>query len=132
MLLDTSGLLCLFHKAEAHHDAAKIAYHASRLRLTHAYVLAEFVALVNARRLPREQALAFIVALMDNPDIQVVWVDQDLHRHGISLLLDRLDKSYSLCDAVSFILMRQFGITDALTTDRHFEQEGFRRLLIPS
>jgi predicted nucleic acid-binding protein len=45
------------------------------------------------------------------------------------LLWERLDKGYSLCDAVSFLIMRQTGETDALTRDRHFEQEGFRRLL---
>ncbi|HAH56357.1 MAG TPA: hypothetical protein DCM02_14015 [Flavobacterium sp.] len=38
-------------------------------------------------------------------------------------------KTYSLCDSVSFIVMREQGITEALTTDRHFEQEGFNRLL---
>ncbi|WP_289501249.1 hypothetical protein [Gloeocapsopsis sp. IPPAS B-1203] len=41
----------------------------------------------------------------------------------------RQDKTYSLSDAVSFVLMRQHGITEALTIDRHFEQEGFVRLL---
>ena len=41
----------------------------------------------------------------------------------------RFDKNYSLCDAVSFILMRRRGLYEALTTDHHFEQEGFRRLL---
>jgi predicted nucleic acid-binding protein len=45
------------------------------------------------------------------------------------LLQMQIDKTYSLCDAVSFILMQQRGITDALTTDRHFDQAGFRRLL---
>lgn len=34
-----------------------------------------------------------------------------------------------LCDAVSFVLMRMYGETEALTTDHHFEQEGFVRLL---
>jgi len=36
----------------------------------------------------------------------------------------RQDKTYSLCDAVSFVLMRERGIHEALTTDKHFEQEA--------
>jgi predicted nucleic acid-binding protein len=44
-------------------------------------------------------------------------------------LIARQDKSYSLWDAVSFVLMCQRGVTEALTTDRHFEQEGFVKLL---
>jgi uncharacterized protein len=59
------------------------------------------------------------------------WVGEALHRRAMQLLEARLDKSYSLCDAVSFELMRQQDETDALTTDRHFEQEGFVRLLQP-
>jgi predicted nucleic acid-binding protein len=43
----------------------------------------------------------------------------------------RADKSYSLCDALSFVLMRDRSIQQALTTDRHFTQEGFGRLLEP-
>jgi predicted nucleic acid-binding protein len=48
----------------------------------------------------------------------------------VGLLRARPDKTYSLCDAVSFVLMRERGVAEALTTDRHFEQEGFRRLLV--
>jgi predicted nucleic acid-binding protein len=44
-------------------------------------------------------------------------------------LEERPDKDYSLCDAVSFVLMRKYNLTDALTTDKHFDQEGFTRLL---
>ena len=51
MLLDTSGLLCLFHQAEPFYQEARRAYHATHIRLTHGYVLAEFVALAQARRL---------------------------------------------------------------------------------
>ena len=68
---------------------------------------------------------------MDAADIEVAWVDEALHRSAFALLLDRSDKGYSLCDAVSFVLMRRGGLDDALTTDRHVDQEGFRRLLPP-
>lgn len=129
MLLDTSGLLCLHNRAEPFHASARTFYQAARVRLTHSYVLAEFVALVNARRLPRLAALTFVVDLVGNPDIETAWVDEALHREAMDLLLARQDKTYSLCDAVSFVLMRQRHLTEALTTDRHFEQEGFQRLL---
>ena len=65
---------------------------------------------------------------MTGREVEVVWIERDLHEqaHG---LLARVDKNYSLCDAVSFVLMRQRGDREALTTDRHFEQEGLTRLL---
>ena len=129
MLLDTSGLLCLHNRAEPLHRDACALYHAARMRMTHSYILAEFVALSHARRLPRLAALTFVSDLVENPDIDTVWVDEALHRAGMALLMARSDKTYSLCDAVSFVLMRQRHVTEALTTDRHFEQEGFQRLL---
>lgn len=130
MLLDTSGLLCLLHRAESHHAAACAAYSSAHVRITHAYVLAEFVALAQARGIPRRAALGFAQALVADADVETVWVGSVLHTAAIGLLEARLDKSYSLCDAVSFVLMRECGIREALTTDRHFEQEGFRRLLV--
>jgi predicted nucleic acid-binding protein len=129
MLLDTSGLLCLHDRKQPLHAAAREAYASAHVRLTQAYILAEFVALAHARRIPRTDALAFLEALLANPDIEVVWVEEPLNRRGLDLLQARPDKTYSLCDAVSFVLMRERGIGDALTTDRHFQQEGFRRLL---
>jgi predicted nucleic acid-binding protein len=67
--------------------------------------------------------------LLDSSDVTVVFVDQALHQAAVSLLQRRLDKTWSLCDAVSFVLMEQLGIAEALTTDRHFEQAGYIRLL---
>lgn len=130
MLLDTSGLLCLLHRAELFHQGARAAYRQAAVRLTHNYVLAEFVALAQVRRVPREQAIRFVDDLVKNPDIETVWIDKPLHEQAISFLRARQDKYYSLCDAVSFILMRERNVAEALTTDRHFEQEGFRRLLV--
>ncbi len=131
MLLDTSGLLCLHYQTEPFHKLAYTAYKNATVRLVHNYIVAEYVALANARRFPRLSVLTFVADLLDNPDIEMIWVDEQLHRVAVDLLIARQDKSYSLCDAVSFVLMRRRGINEALTTDRHFEQEGFRRLLLP-
>jgi predicted nucleic acid-binding protein len=131
VLLDTSGLLCYYHRDEPQHVDAVTFFDAAAMKLTHSYVLAELVPLCQMRGLNRAGALAFAADMLDNPEIELVWVDESLHGAALSLLESRLDKTYSLCDAVSFLLMREYGITEALTTDRHFEQEGFVRLLKP-
>jgi predicted nucleic acid-binding protein len=131
MLLDTSGIFCLLHEAEVLHPEAKLHYGASQVRVTHNYVLAEFVALATTRGVIRQKVLHYLFDLAGNPDIEVVWIDPALHAAAMDLLQRRLDKTYSLCDAVSFVVMRARRIQQALTTDRHFDQEGFQRLLVP-
>lgn len=129
MLLDTSGLMCLFDLRDFRHADALTLYDAANTRLTHNYVFAELVALTHARGAPRGAALDFVLALHADPEVEVVWVDERLHAQALNLLRERHDKEWSLCDAVSILLMQRHGLTDALTTDRHFEQAGFRRLL---
>lgn len=129
MLLDTSGLLCLHDDSSAWHEDAETYFDAARTRLTHSYVLAEFVALAQSRGFIRGDALAFLADLTDDPDMEIVWVDEELHSKAFALLTARLDKEWSLCDAVSIVLMQERGITDALTTDHHFTQAGLRKLL---
>lgn len=129
MLLDTSGLYCYLDAGDARHCEAVSLLDATTIWLTHNYVLAELVALCNARGIHRRITLEFITELMDDIPHGMVWVGEEFHRSAMQLLRARPDKNYSLCDAVSFLLMRQRGVTEALTTDRHFEQEGFVRLL---
>jgi uncharacterized protein len=131
MLIDTSGFYCYLDADEPNHAGAAAMLNAATARVTHSYVLAELVALCHARRLNRAAALRFIADVTDDPDFQIVWVDERLHRDAFALLLSQPDKAYSLCDAVSFLLMRERGIREALTTDHHFAQAGFIRLLKP-
>ena len=131
MLIDTSGFLCKHDKGEICHKDAVGLYDSATSRLTSNYVLAEYTALAQVRGISRGDILKFSEGILDDGNIEIVWVDKPLHRMAIDLLKERLDKSYSLCDAVSFVIMRERGIAEALTTDRHFEQEGFVRLLRP-
>lgn len=129
MLLDTSGLLCFFDARDFRHQQARSLVEETQTLITRNYVLAEFVPLCQSRGLGRRETLGFALNLLNNPLIEIIWADDVLHRAAHALLEARLDKTYSLCDAVSFVIMRERGLTEALTTDRHFEQEGFVRLL---
>lgn len=130
MLLDTSGIFSLLVRGDPHHERAVELYErAARPRLTHAGVLLELLPLARARKAPLGPVIDYLREVPFDPMVEVVWVDDALYRRGVALVRTRSDKGYSLCDAVSFVLMRDRGLTDALTTDKHFEQEGFRRLL---
>jgi predicted nucleic acid-binding protein len=67
--------------------------------------------------------------LLANPDYQVIPFDMSLCGEGVALYDSRSDKSWSLTDCVSFVVMQREGITEALTGDHHFEQAGFVALL---
>ena len=72
--------------AEPEHAAAITFFDAATGRITHSYVLAEFIALTQARRFPRAGALAFVADLQDSPEVTVIYVDEPLHRAALSLL----------------------------------------------
>ncbi|WP_156820146.1 PIN domain-containing protein [Synechococcus sp. PCC 7336] len=80
MLLDTSGLLCYLHRDEPQHqEAVKLLNGATNKLLTHSYILAELIALALVRRFPRSAVLAFATDLLDNPDIETVWVGERIY-----------------------------------------------------
>lgn len=59
----------------------------------------------------------------------MVFVTPALMERALLLYSDRPDKAWGLVDCASFIVMKDEGITDAFTIDRHFEQAGFTCLL---
>jgi predicted nucleic acid-binding protein len=131
MLIDTSGWLAMLHSDESEHQMSLEHFDSASIRLTHNYILAEFVPLAQVRGFSRLATMEFSRRVLADPMIRVIWVSEDIHTSALELLSDRPDKRYSLCDAVSFVIMRSEGILTSLTTDKHFEQEGFNRLLKP-
>ncbi len=129
MLVDTSGFFSLYDEADEFHQQAVLFYDAAAKRLTTNYVLAEYTALAHVRGVPRREIIKFSSRILDDKDVEIIWVDENLHRQAVALLRERADKIYSLCDAVSFVVMRRHGISESLTTDKHFGQEGFVKLL---
>jgi predicted nucleic acid-binding protein len=68
-------------------------------------------------------------ALEEDPDVEIVTLSEELYKRGLQLYRERRDKEWSLTDCISFIVMQELGLTEALTTDKHFRQAGFRVLL---
>ncbi len=92
-------------------------------------ILAELVALLSSRyHLPRQQVITVINALKTDASVEIVHIEQSTDNEAWALLEARTDKEWSLVDASSFVVMRHFGIAQALTTDHHFTQAGFIRL----
>jgi predicted nucleic acid-binding protein len=77
----------------------------------------------------RRTTASLLEALNNDKTIEVVSIRDELYRDGLQLYKDRIDKNWSLTDCISFLVMRERSLTDALTTDKHFEQAGFRALL---
>lgn len=62
--------------------------------------------------------------------IEIIPIDSALFERAIAFYAERLDKEWGLTDCISFLAMQDRAMTNALTTDRHFQQAGFRALLL--
>ncbi|WP_199307090.1 type II toxin-antitoxin system VapC family toxin [Alkalinema sp. FACHB-956] len=80
-------------------------------------------------RLSRSRIFNHINIIRQNPYITRIHIDSTIDQTAWELCQNRPDKPWSLVDCSSFIVMRQMTIQQALTTDHHFEQAGFTRLL---
>ncbi len=126
---DSSYFIALLNQADAHHATARAVSRAEEWQIvTTSFVLLE---LADALSRPawRPHATAMIRAMQTSADYRVIPSSQQLFDAGLEFFSRRRDKSWSLTDCTSFIVMTREGITDVLTADHHFEQAGFTTLL---
>ena len=133
VFVDTSGWASFFIEKDPHHTKAFSLVtqwkQQNRHVVTTNYVLSELISLFTRLRVPRARGLNYIEILRSVDWIEIAHVDQSLDEKAWQLLADRLDKEWSLVDAVSFVVMKERMMTEALTADHHFEQACFVRLL---
>lgn len=135
LFADTSGWANLVDRDQPYHADAKSVYHTAlqekRKVVTTNYIIAELVALTTTRKLRRcrQTIIDFVEDLKKAPHVEIVHVDRDLDKDAWQLLTKYRDKEWSLADCVSFVLMTQRGIKQALAADHDFEQAGFDPLL---
>lgn len=73
----------------------------------------------------RQKALALCARIVREPHMSIVPYTLELRKQGFVLYAQRSDKAYSLTDCISMVVMKQLNISEVLTHDKHFTQEGF-------
>jgi len=131
VFLDTGYLIAIEAADDQNHAAADQHWNSYRKALrplvTTSFVLAEIVTFFNSRK-RHEKAVEPGRMLLTSPSVRLVQVDETMFLRGWEYFQQRPDKTYSLTDCISFVLMQQHGITEALTFDQHFVQAGFQKL----
>ena len=79
----------------------------------------------------RQGAYDFIQSCYTNPapNLKLVMVDSALLQVSLYFYQKHRDKDWGLTDGISFVVMIENGLTDAVTGDVHFKQAGFNALL---
>ena len=134
LFVDTSGWASLFIGTQTYYPQAeqyfRLALQQQRKIHTTNYIVAELVALLNSPlRVSRPRIFEIIDAIKTVDYVEIIHIDDVTDSLAWKLCKNRLDKAWSLVDCTSFVLMQQLSIQEALTTDQHFEQAGFIRLL---
>jgi predicted nucleic acid-binding protein len=128
---DTAYFVALVRtRDQLHRQATNLREHPPGQLLTTEWVLTEAANRL-AEPLTREKFMRILSELQVRRDVVIVRADHEYFQQGCELYARRRDKDWSLTDCISFVVMREYGIDSALTSDEDFEQAGFRRLMDP-
>ena len=135
VFVDTAAWLALVNKDDDLHDQAiqvkqRLQAERSSLITTDFIFLEVADALATAKF--RRITITYIQRLRELANLNILPVSEGLYSQGWQLYCQRLDKDWGLTDCISFVVMQQESVSVAFTSDRHFEQAGFKRLLDPA
>src|SRR5262249_38934914 len=126
---DSAYFMALLNARDDHHARAKqLAAGLQGRILTTIWALTE-VADAFCKPGQRDTAAAFLADLLADDRVIVVPPSLDLFNRGRAFYSQRLDKEWSLTDCISFVVMQEHGLTEALAADKDFRQAGFATLL---
>lgn len=134
---DTSGWGSYLDRSERFHSLALDTFadtfeFGGRI-ITSNWILSELTALLTSPlRIPKTSQIRMLDLIRSDTGVEIVTIDPILEAGAWDLWRGRPDKTWSLVDCSTFVLMNRRGLTDAITSDHHFEQAGFDRLLKPA
>jgi hypothetical protein len=132
LLLDSTFIAGLINSRDQLHFQAKdflpLVEAAAEVVITEA-VLIEVGNLLHSVH-QRQRAAEFIDACYGTRNVTIVSVDSNLLRKAVDFYRLHRDKDWGLTDCISFVVMKERGLMVAMTADAHFQQAGFRALIL--
>jgi uncharacterized protein len=129
IFLDSSYVVALVNARDQYHEQA---FEMARRLGDRTFVTTDAVLLEVGNGLARRfksEAIAVIEEVLASEEVRIISVDAPLFQKGFNLYKVYQDKAWGLVDCISFVVMRENGVADALTADNHFEQLGFNILI---
>lgn len=124
--IDTAAFLAVLNADDRFHDSASQAWadilSSDTSIISSNYVILETTTLLQ-HRFGIESLRLFERDIL--PIIIIVWVDESIHKQGMSALLAANRRNLSLVDCTSFEIMRHIGMDKVFTFDPHFHEQGF-------
>ena len=130
--LDTAFAIALiFPKDFFHEKALELAKQVEKTKARLVTTRAIVIEIGNAlsKEGLRKSAVELIDSMEADEMISIISISDGVYKDAFKLFRSRLDKEWGLTDCISFVVMKQQGITKALTTDQHFQQAGFITLM---
>ena len=132
LFIDSGGFYVLISsQSESHETSIAVMEDAAKYRrraITTDYIIDETATLLRARGLSK-LLTEFFRLTEESKALAVEWTTPDRFASARKSMLKHLDQEFSFTDCVSFIVMKEFRLTDALATDDHFRIAGFNPLL---
>jgi uncharacterized protein len=133
LLLDTVFIEALLNKRDQYHEKARALF--PRVRVAYEVWVTEAVLTEVGNALSavdRKAAVQFTLQCYQIVNMRVVSIDTSRFTRALQLYESRPDKTWGLTDCISFVVMEEQGLRDAVTTDQHFIQAGYRALMLDS
>ena len=129
ILIDTAFIIALINRRDKYHLQAK---QSAKQIVGHPLIVTDSILLEVGNALAnhfRQEAVIIIEQFLNAPEVEVVYTTLALFASAFARYKQFSDKTWGLVDCISFEVMIERGIQDALTPDKHFSQAGFNALL---
>lgn len=133
VFVDSGGFFALLVRTDAAHEGARRTFHQAdvdrwQLVTTNTVIVETYALLLSRTRRGRDNAIAFLDRV-ERTAIRIERVTESDERKAMTLVRAHKDKTYSLCDAQSFVVMERLRINEVIAADEDFRQYGFATLL---